>query len=69
MADEVAVHACDMLWTDSADAQNVHVPLGGTVAVFTPPRSAMRGGKNRCTPILLVSGCRRFQLGDVAGPA
>lgn len=34
LADEVAVYACDMLTTGFAGAQNAHIPLGGTVAVF-----------------------------------
>jgi threonine dehydrogenase-like Zn-dependent dehydrogenase len=32
--DEVAVYACDMLSTGFVGAENAHIPLGGTVAVF-----------------------------------
>lgn len=34
LADEVAVYACDMLSTGFVGAENAHIPLGGTVAVF-----------------------------------
>ena len=34
LPDDVAVYACDMLSTGFAGAQNAHIPLGGTVAVF-----------------------------------
>lgn len=32
--DEVAVYCCDMLSTGFAGAENAHIPIGGTVAVF-----------------------------------
>lgn len=34
LTDEVAVYACDMLSTGFVGAENAHVPIGGTVAVF-----------------------------------
>jgi threonine dehydrogenase-like Zn-dependent dehydrogenase len=34
LPDEVAVYACDMLSTGFVGAENAHIPLGGTVAVF-----------------------------------
>jgi threonine dehydrogenase-like Zn-dependent dehydrogenase len=32
--DEVAVYCCDMLSTGFAGAENAHIPIGGTVAIF-----------------------------------
>jgi threonine dehydrogenase-like Zn-dependent dehydrogenase len=34
LSDEAAVYACDMLSTGFAGAENAHIPLGGTVAIF-----------------------------------
>lgn len=34
VADDVAVYCCDMLSTGFAGAENAHIPLGGTVAIF-----------------------------------
>ena len=34
VADEVAVYCCDMLSTGFVGAENAHIPLGGTVAIF-----------------------------------
>lgn len=34
LADEAAVYACDMLSTGFVGAENAHIPIGGTVAVF-----------------------------------
>lgn len=34
LPDDVAVYACDMLSTGFVGAENAHIPLGGTVAIF-----------------------------------
>src|SRR5690348_10972490 len=34
VSDDVAVYCCDMLSTGFAGAENAHIPIGGTVAIF-----------------------------------